>query len=90
MADHHPPGYYGQYVREARKRLVVELGAKCVKCGGRRRLEFHHPHGRDWPAAKVSSKGRLQRYRREAREGKVVLRCFKCHERGRVPEGMDR
>lgn len=74
---------------KARKQLIKELGGKCVCCGTKNRLEFHHKEPRDWDPHKTSRWVRLARYRREAEEGKVELRCRHCNAVAGCPHISD-
>lgn len=63
------------WVRRARRDLVALLGGKCAECGTTRRLEFDHPHGRDYDPARLSRWSRIARYRRDAAAGNLRVLC---------------
>jgi hypothetical protein len=65
--------------KRGRAELVAELGGQCVVCTTKKKLEFHHKEPRDWDPGKTSRWVRLARYRREAEQGKVELRCRHCN-----------
>ena len=63
------------WAQKARKRLLTELGGKCVVCGATERLHIDHIHGKDWIANKHSQGHRLSIYRREAKQGLLQILC---------------
>jgi hypothetical protein len=65
--------------RAARELLITELGGQCVQCGSTDHLTFDHLGKRTWVAARTSRWVRIARYRREADEGLVVLKCQRCN-----------
>lgn len=66
-------------VKRRRAALIAKLGGRCAKCGGRWRLEFNHPKGRDWDPARLNQRSRIARYEREAARGLVDLGCRRCN-----------
>src|SRR5947209_2351671 len=71
--------------RRGRQELIDQLGGKCADCGATEDLEFDHPSGRTWEARKTSRWQRLALYRREAKDGKIELRCKDCNKRRGSP-----
>jgi 5-methylcytosine-specific restriction endonuclease McrA len=71
--------------KRARRKLIAELGGKCVECGQTRKLEFHHTLTRTWIARKVSRWVRIARYRREWEQGCIVLLCSQCNKKAGTP-----
>lgn len=63
-----------------RGRLIRKLGGRCVRCGSREDLEFHHPHGKPWRARLLSRFQRLARYEQDAANGNLELLCKDCHD----------
>jgi len=66
--------------REFRRSLIQVLGGRCILCGRSRRLEFHHPHGRDWTANRMNQMQRLRMYWRDYHLGNLELLCKKCNQ----------
>jgi hypothetical protein len=68
--------YLAEWARKKRAALLVELGNTCAREGCEdTRLEFHHPHGRDWDPAKLSRWQRMIQYARDAAAGNLTLLC---------------
>jgi len=65
--------------RRGRKALIVAMGGKCSLCPRRSKLEFDHPHGRDWSPSRTSRWVRLARYKREWSAGLIRLLCRSCN-----------
>ena len=68
-----------RFVVLGRARLIKEMGSKCVRCGARSDLQFHHTNPRQWVSAKVSQWVRLARQKREYQAGFLVLACGLCN-----------
>jgi hypothetical protein len=69
-----------EWYHRSRAVLVKALGGRCVYCGVRDGLQFHHVGVRTWVASKLSRWCRLARYKREAALGEVVLACASCNK----------
>ena len=68
-----------EWAIKARRKLIRDLGGKCVECGTKTRLEVDHINGRDWTPRNVSSDTRVRRYIKEADEGKLQVLCKSCN-----------
>jgi 5-methylcytosine-specific restriction endonuclease McrA len=71
--------------KNARAKLIAELGGKCVDCGTTENLEFDHKvpltdEQQDY-RVRIGSNMRICLYRREAREDLLALRCERCNIR---------
>lgn len=73
---------------EMRERLVEVMGGKCKKCPATELLEFHHPHGRDWVAAKKNQAQRMRRYLQDFLLGNLELLCADCNKAAGKPKGL--
>lgn len=77
-----------QWAKQARARLVVQLGGKCCDCGATADLQFDcrvpcgdEHHGMDTSA-------RMSFYHAQFRKANLALRCSKCNSaKGALPEG---
>jgi hypothetical protein len=73
--------------RNARQRLIDQLGGKCVDCGNddRETLQFDHitPLTEEQAAhrVRIGANSRMVLYRKEAAEGLLALRCPSCNTR---------
>jgi hypothetical protein len=73
--------------RNARRRLIEQLGGKCVDCGltDFEKLEFDHitPLTREQRdhRVRIGANSRIVMYRKEAAEGLLTLRCGGCNTR---------
>ncbi len=65
--------------RLRRKALIVAMGGECEECGKKRRLEFHHPNGRDWECRKLPRWQRIKMYERDFAAGQLELLCRTCN-----------
>lgn len=69
--------------REARERLLREMGRCCWRCGLEPEdgviLQFDHPFGRNWSLERTSSSWRLSKYRADWRAGRLQLLCTEHH-----------
>jgi 5-methylcytosine-specific restriction endonuclease McrA len=75
--------------KNGRIKLIEEMGGKCVVCGTKKKLEFHHKEPRDWNPSGTARWVRLARYRREADQGKVELRCRHCNAVAGQPKPLE-
>ena len=67
-------------IPKRRANLIAKMGGKCVCCGTRLKLEFHHKNNqRLWVARKTSRWVRMSRYEKEYEEGILELRCRHCN-----------
>lgn len=72
--------------KKARENLINQLGGICVDCGKTKdevKLEFSHimpltEEQHDY-RCKIGGNRRICLYRREAKEGLIVLRCHSCN-----------
>jgi len=62
-----------------RKALIIKMGGCCEECGKKRKLEFHHPNGRDWSCRDLSRWSRMVRYERDYENGELELLCRSCN-----------
>lgn len=65
--------------KRRRKALVAAMGGECCQCGKKRKLEFHHPNGRDWDTRKLARWTRIKKYEEEWAAGKIELLCKSCN-----------
>ena len=72
-------------VTEGRRKLIEQLGGKCLQCSAVEKLEFHHLRPRTWVAAQLNRWQRLAEYKREAARGEIVLLCKPCNQRAGKP-----
>lgn len=72
-----------RWAKQARQRLIEDLGGRCVKCGTVDCLEFDHidPRSRRWEAHREGSYKRVLLYRVECRMGLIQLLCEKCNKK---------
>ena len=70
-----------EWAKRARLSLIIELGGICVDCGNSNlaELEIDHKFRRKWDLRKHEQSWRVSIYRREAREGKLTVRCISCN-----------
>jgi 5-methylcytosine-specific restriction endonuclease McrA len=78
-----------EWAKRARRVLLRELGGKCLDCGNEEEsdLEFDHIEPATWDRSKVEFSARISRYRREAKEGKLAVRCRSCNASKRDNNG---
>lgn len=74
-----PAQRQARYRNRLRAKLIAILGGRCVECGTEENLEPDHLQPREWRARDVWAATRNLIYLREAKEGKVVLRCRSCN-----------
>lgn len=72
--------------RVLRAELIARLGGSCVFCGGDEKLEFHHPHGKNWRSRDINGVTRLHRYENDYERGNLELRCKLHHDELRKKE----
>lgn len=64
----------------ARRRLIQDLGGRCVLCGQDWNLELDHINGTEVVLRDKESSARVCLYRREAKEGKLQVLCKPCNK----------
>lgn len=69
-----------------RARLIALLGGKCVRCGKKTKLEFHHTKPRTWVASSMNRWSRLAQYKRDIERGHIELLCNKCNCKAGKPK----
>ena len=72
-------GYHRVWERRWRKRLLGELGGRCVFCGTTQDLTLDCIDPRPRHAVNANYRGRICFYRREMREGNVQILCRHCN-----------
>jgi 5-methylcytosine-specific restriction endonuclease McrA len=73
---------YIKKIKQRRRKLIKELGGRCVNCSAKRNLEFDHIKAEDrtWSARKHSRWSRMVKYEREHRQGLIQLLCENCNK----------
>jgi hypothetical protein len=61
--------------------LLQKLGDYCTLCGSVDRLEFDHPHGRDYELCAISPYQRMQRYLKDWAAGDLRVLCKACNQK---------
>ena len=69
-----------------RARSIALLGGKCVRCGSKKKLEFHHTKTRTWIASAMNRWSRLAAYKRDIERGEIELLCKRCNQRAGKPK----
>jgi hypothetical protein len=70
---------HNRMYKRRRKALIAAMGGECVECGRKRKLEFHHPDGRDWSVRSMNQWRRIKKYEEEWAAGKIELLCKSCN-----------
>jgi hypothetical protein len=70
---------HNRIYKSKRKALIAAMGGECVECGKKRKLEFHHPDGRDWNVRSMNQWRRIKKYEEEWAAGKIELLCRSCN-----------
>lgn len=72
-----------EWAKRVRAELVMQLGGKCVDCGETEidRLQLDHIQPCEWAErrGKMDASMRMSIMRREAKEGKITVRCEICN-----------
>jgi len=63
-----------------RMQLITDLGGRCENCGAIEKLEFDHPHGREWTPRKHDVLTRLKKYAADYAAGNLRLLCSHCNK----------
>lgn len=69
------------WAKRVRITLIEQLGGKCVDCAGVKELELDHIKPCDWAEQRkrMDQSMRMTIYRREAKQGKLTVRCRSCN-----------
>jgi hypothetical protein len=68
-----------EWAKRARLALIAELGGVCVDCAATTELELDHIKPCTYDRSKTDPSWRVSIYRREAKEGKITVRCKRCN-----------
>jgi hypothetical protein len=70
-----------EWAKRARLALIESLGGICVDCGCTELndLQLDHIAPAGWNRESVDQSWRMSIYRREAKEGKLTVRCYSCN-----------
>lgn len=70
-----------EWAKRARLQLIESLGGKCVDCGSVEELQLDHIEPCTWAERRpfMEQSQRLSVMRREAKEGKITVRCKRCN-----------
>ena len=68
-----------RWAARQRDRLIEQLGGRCRKCNGARKLTFDHINPIGWDPSVKSWHMRMREYVRAHEAGNLQILCVRCH-----------